>query len=312
MKRLRFILSAALIMVSTFIYAQNINEAGEAFNNGTGFLKAKKYALAIEEYSSCIEMCNDVGDDAYDLMKKAKSSLNIAYIGLGKAHYKAKKFDDALAAFNQVYESSLDDEKRDKAKSYIARVYNSKGLASYKAKKYEEAIANFDKSIKFDKTYLKAIFGKAIVYKKQVNVDLFKQMVDMLIEKGPATNKTVAKTVKMAKDFFRVEGGKAIQGGNLKLAINYLNTGFEYGPAKAKAYYFAAIAYNGLSQWSKAIKNANKAISLEKKNKSNIYFELGKAYEGLGKKAQAISSYKKVINGPNAEAAKHKITVELK
>ncbi len=313
MNKLRLILSAALIAFCGMVYAQDINEAGEALNNGNSFIKAKKFALAIEEYKNCIDLCNEIGDDAYELSEKAKTALNIAYIGLGKAQYKAKKFDDALAAFTTAYESETDEAKKKKTKAYIAKVLNSKGLALYKAKKYDEAIAVFDKSFENDETYVKAIYGKSLVYRKQGNIELFKAAVDQILEIGPAYDKkTVARTAKMVKGFFTAEGGKAIQSGKFKKATELLEMGFAYGPAKAQAHYFAAIAYNGIKNWNKAIENANKALALEKKSKSNINFELGKAYEGQGNKAKAIAAYRKVVDGANLDAAKHKINHELK
>ena len=92
---------------------------------------------------------------------------------------------------------------------------------------------------------------------------------------------------------------------NIDIALNY-----ESGDAQI--FYFATIANNGLSNWQKAIEFGNKALSFEQKSKSNLYFELGKAYEGIDNKSEACKAYKGVIDGPNQAAAQYKITQELK
>ena len=67
-----------------------------------------------------------------------------------------------------------------------------------------------------------------------------------------------------------------------------------------------------LPNWQKAIEFGNKAVNLEQKSKSKIYFELGKAYEGIGNKSEACNAYKKVTDGPNVAAAQYKVNTEFK
>jgi len=160
------------------------------------------------------------------------------------------------------------------AQQYLARVYNSKATGFYSAKKYTEALATFDKSLEYDATYVKAVYGKALVYRKQKNVEAFKATADQAIGMAPATNKTVAKMMSTASKFFIAEGGKALQASKFQKSVDMLNTGFAYKAGNAQAYYFAAIAYNGLKQWNNAIEAGNQSVTLEKKSKSNAYFEI--------------------------------------
>lgn len=312
MNRAKIILSIAFLWLSVFLFSQTINDAGEAFNSGGTYFKAKNFTSAITEYKKCIEICKNLGSDGDELLSKAQSSLTLSFLNLGTSYYKNKKFDNAIQAFNEAYNNASDSENKSAAKQYLSRVYNSKGTEFYSSKNYSEAIAAFDKSLEYDNKYIKAVYGKALVYRKQENINAFKTTVDKIIGMEPETDETVKKTKSIASGFFTAEGGKALQGGNFQNAIQMLNIGFEYENDDAQAYYFAAIAYNGLSRWDKAIEAANKAVQLEKKSKSNIYFELAKAYEGAGDLSQACKAYKNVLDGPNADAAKHKVTVELK
>lgn len=313
MNKLKLILSVVFLSVSVIVFAQTINEAGDAFNNGTAHLKAKNFTSAIEEYKKCIEICNGLDSDAaIDLLSKAETSLVLAYINQGKALYRAKKFDNAINSFQAAHDNATAADKKKASLQYLSRVYNSKGTTFYSGKKYTEAIAAFDKSLEYDAKYVKAVYGKALVYRKQGNVDAFKAEADKVIGMAPANNKTVVKTKSTASKFFIAEGGKALQASNFRKAVDMINTGFSYKSGNGQAYYFATIAYNGLKQWQKAIDAGKKGLTVEKNSKSNLHFEIAKAYEGAGNKDQACSFYKKVVDGPNVEAAKHKVTVELK
>ena len=95
-------------------------------------------------------------------------------------------------------------------------------------------------------------------------------------------------------------------------AVKYINDSFKYAPGNADAYYYLAIAYNKTKEFAKAVEAANKAISKKEGDKSDIYFELGKALEATGDTAGACDAYKKVTTGPNVDVAKYQITQTLK
>jgi tetratricopeptide (TPR) repeat protein len=293
-----------------------MNEAGQAFNEGLQKAKAKDYTAAIESYKSCVEICAGLGVEGEDLKGKAEAQIPIAFYKMGIEQYKAKKLDNAVTSFESAIknaEAINDESNANKSKKYLCRVYNLKGSGLYKAKKYDEAIAMFDKAKEYDEAYEKTYYSKSLVYRKQNNAELYKAEVDNLIAIGKEGSKTVAKAKSTAVKFFaNSQAGKAIQAGDFKKSIEMMETGAAYGQMNAQAYFFAAVSYNNLSQFAKAVEAGNKGIALEKKSKSNIYFELGKAYEGTGNKAKACSSYKSVIDGPNAEAAKYKVEQELK
>jgi len=101
MNKIKLILSVAFLSVTMVLFSQTINEAGEAFNNGGAHFKAKNYTSAIEEYTKCIELCNALGGEGDELLSKAESSLVLSYVNMGKAQYRAKKFDAAIIAISK-------------------------------------------------------------------------------------------------------------------------------------------------------------------------------------------------------------------
>ena len=74
----------------------------------------------------------------------------------------------------------------------------------------------------------------------------------------------------------------------------------------------SAIANLGLKKWDASIKASDKSLTLEKNNKSDIYFTLAQAYQGKGENSKACITFKKVKNGPNVKVAKYQITQVLK
>ena len=73
-----------------------------------------------------------------------------------------------------------------------------------------------------------------------------------------------------------------------------------------------ALAYNKQKKYADAISAANTGINLEAGDKSNLQFELGKAYEGKGDAANACTAYKAVVSGPNIKAAAFQVKEVLK
>lgn len=315
MNKIKLILSVAFLSLSSFLFAQTMNEAGEAFNNGIAAVKANDYVAAIKAYTECIDICSKLGDEGVDMKMKAESQIPEAYFKIGIGLYQAKKFDEAIINFQKSSDFALklnDNQNSDKALNYVARVYTTKGSAQYKAEDYDNAIASFDKAIQADVTYSKAYYSKGLVYNKQDKADEFKAAMDKVIELGPANDKTVEAAKSTVFKSFRADAGKALQAGNFKKSIEYIDIALNYEEGDAQILYFATIAYNGLSNWQKAIDFGKKAVELETKDKSKVYFELGKAYEGIDNKSEACSAYKKVTSGPNVAAAQHKIKNELK
>ena len=79
----------------------------------------------------------------------------------------------------------------------------------------------------------------------------------------------------------------------------------EYNYLETTAYYYQALSNNNLENWDEAISAAELGVKAEKEDKSNLYFELGRAYEGKGDATKACDAYKGVTSGPNVDAANY-------
>jgi tetratricopeptide (TPR) repeat protein len=107
-------------------------------------------------------------------------------------------------------------------------------------------------------------------------------------------------------------GIDAIKSKKYTEAVPNLQAAVSYPEINANAYYYLAVSCNELKKWNDAITAANQALTMDMKDTSATYFELGKAYEGLGKKNEACIAYKKVTSEQYKKSAEYQIQTVLK
>lgn len=309
------IFTTLFVSIAFLATSQTINEAGEKFNAGIEKSSAGDVAGAIQAYQETIGVCDQLGEEGADLKQKSEKQLGVLYLKSGLTNYKAKKFSEAekeLKTASDYAEKAGDAKTKATANGYIARVNYSKGLGLLKKKEVDKAKAALDEVLKYDPKYYKAYYGLALVYKAKKDPDNLLMAVQKVTEMGGDDSKTINKTKSIAGKYFLSAGSKALKAKDYNKAITDLNESVNYITPKASTYYYLAIANNSTSKWDAAVEAAKKGLEIETEDKSNLNFELGKAYEGKGDKANACSAYKNVISGPNAEAAKYKVETELK
>lgn len=308
-----------MILFTASVFAQSVEEAGAKYNEGNEFYKEKNYASAITSYEAALEIAVNTGADADDLKTSIEKQLLNSYYNEAIEKYKGGKFDAAIAMFEKTYAfgDQIDDNSKSKnAKSYIAKVRTSKGSSLLKKNKVDDALAEYTMAIEILPDYYKAYYGLMLVYKSQDDFVNMMASADKVIELGASDSKagkTVKKTKSTTSKALVNAGAKEIQNGNAKKAIEFINDSYKYDQGDANSYYYLTLAYNIEKNWSESISSAQKAISIEpEKDKSEIYFALGQAYEGSGDSANACTAYKSVTTGPNVDAAKYQMTQVLK
>ncbi len=317
LKKSLFLLSIVLFSMSVF--AQSVDEAGAKYNEGNSYYKEKNFADAVTAYESALKIANEAGADANDLKASIEKQLLNAYYANGKTLYKGAKFDAAIASFEKAYdlaEELGDSSKKKNSNSYIAKVRTSKGGSLLKKNKADEAFSEYTMAIEIYPTYYKAYYGLMLVYKSQNDMTKMMESADKVIELGEGNSKaakTLKKTKLTASKALVNAGAKEIQNGNGKKAIDNIQNSFKYLPGNSNAYYYLTLAYNMEKEWDAAITSAGNALAAEpEKDKSDVNFALGQAYEGKSDGAAACAAYKNVVSGPNVDAAKYQMTQVLK
>ena len=123
-----------------------------------------------------------------------------------------------------------------------------------------------------------------------------------VIEMG-GDDKVVAKSKGVAAKYFLSLSNEAVQKENYKEAAMMATKSIGYDYENPVAYYVQALSYNNFSSYAEAIKAVEGGLKAAGGDDSNLYFELGRAYEGKGDTQKACEAYGKVTDGPNVDAA---------
>lgn len=315
----RSLILFGMLIFTVGVMAQTVADAGSLYNEGNTFYKDKDYASAISSYESALKTADAVGGDAIDLKLKIEAQLAKAYYANAGVNYKAKKYNNAIDGYKKTadFASSIgDDDLAKKSTKNIAKVRTSKGADLLKDNKLDEALAEFGKSLEIYPTYYKTYYYQMLTYKSKDDMAKMMESADNAIKyagDNSKAQKTVKKVKSTASKALVNAGAKEIQREHPSEAIAYLNDSFKYSNTSCMPHYYLALAYSKEKKYEDAISSAQKALSIESdKDKSDVYFALGLAYEGKGDSANACSAYQKVTTGPNVEAAKYQMTQVLK
>ena len=315
MKNFRISLTVIFTVILSAAFSQDINQAGEMFNKGISAQQAEDYPGAIAAYQQALSICSQLGDAGADLGLKSEKQLALSHFSMGKKLFGEKKYDEALTQFGHASEYAqkiADDKTFDASHTYMAGINFALGNNLLKNENYDGAVEKYTLALQIKPDYYKAYYGLGLVYKKQENLPLMKENLDKAISMAGTDQKTIDNSKDAAATAFRNEGAKALQNSNYQAAADQLSTSIEYNQADPKTSYYLSVAYNGLKRWDDALTATVKALETETGDKSDIYFEVGKANEGKGDAAAACKAYKSVTTGVNVKAAVYQIEQVLK
>lgn len=313
MKNLTIILTVIIMAFSGGLVAQDLNAAGEAYNDGIGFAKENQLMEAIESYQDCADICKELGEVGEGLKVKAETQISSIYLKLGIDAYKAKTFDTAISLFELSADYANIIGKPGsvaKANNYIAVCHAAGGNALIKEKKYADAIGKFKTSLEYNPQFFKAYYGMAICYSKTDSTEALESSVKKVIELGEE-DKTVQKAENLAAKYFLKLSGNAIQKENYREASMMAKRSIEYNYLEPTAFYYQALSNNYMGNFDEAITAVQLGIKAKPEDESNLQFELGRAYEGKADNTKACEAYAKVVSGPNVDAAAYQRTTVL-
>ncbi len=315
MNKFKRLLTVLFFSFSIITFSQTINEAGNTLNDGINFNKGGDISSAIQSYNECVDICNLLGVEGDELKAQAQKQLVSLHYKEGISFYISKKYEEAINKFKisaKLAKETGDTKAVKKANNIIPKVYCSEGMTLLKGKKYADANLSFNKSIKLSPSYTKAFYGNVLVSKYQKHDDNIITAAKKIIDLGKDGDKYVNKSKSVIKKYFLASGTESLKKMDYINAFKDLSLSTNYGVVEADTYYYIALSNIGLKKWDDAIVSSNKAIELEKEDKSDFYFVLGKAYEGKADNTAACTAYKNVTSGPNVKAAKYQIEIVIK
>ena len=298
--------------LSMSVFAQEKNDAIALFNQGVEEMKAND-PNALATFEKCVAMCEQIGDSAADVKSKAITVIPDLYY---KKAYNLlmtdKKVNESVQAAKiamKVAEKYQDPNVKESTEKLMIQAYTTMASGYVSGKENEKAIQAFDSVLAINPAHTASLYNKALMYRGLDNSEKFTESIDLYIARLKESGDTskLEQANKVARDYFRIAGGKANQANKLTDALNSLNMALKYGSDNNVHYQLASV-YNKQKKFSQAAENAQKGLTLDAAGtpeaKAKYYYELGTAQAGLGKTGEACESLKNAMFGPFLQAAK--------
>ena len=292
-----FLLFTAAVLSAGVVFAQDINEATENYNNGAMELQMGNNEAAIGYFQTALEMAEALGDEGIDVATNCRNIIPAVYLSTAKDQIKAKNYDAAVEQLNKAIEAAGKYENADvtaDANELMPQVYVSKGNDFLQAKSFPEAEAAYRQALELDAANGMAAFrlGQALQQQNKVaeaeaayvqaaangqEKNANKQLSNMYVKLAQASNK--------AKKYEEV--------------IDYAAKSNQY-LENANAYRFAAGANQQLGKNAECIANYEKYLELSPnaKDAAGVKFTIAALYQQAGNKEKAKEFYQAVSTDP--------------
>ncbi|MFO7616779.1 MAG: tetratricopeptide repeat protein [Bacteroidales bacterium] len=296
--------------------AQDLAEATKIYNSALPLIKNDP-AGAIKSLNDCIAVCVTVGSEADSVKAAAQDKLPGAYFNLGNNQATAKELDKALESFNLAVKYGKEfntPEVVTRSSSALARIHYMQANSFLNAKDAEKAQASINKALELEPQNATAWLIQAFIYRDAENDEEFEKAIDSSSSFSKNPNE-FRQAQQAGLKYFLVKGSKLVNGNKHEAGAAALEKAVKFDQTSKDAMFFLAKAYNGLSNWDKAIEAANKGIELEEdtpEKEAKFFFEIGTAQKGKGDTSAACDSFKKAMVGQFTETAKYEIEVVLK
>lgn len=316
MKKVFYSLALLCFVFSSVVQAQDLNEVIKLFNDAAENTNKGEYQTAINDFEKVLELGAKIGDEANDLVGKAKEQLPVLYWQISAGYLKQKKFEEAIPSLEKTVEYATEFDNnaatRVRAEKMLPQVYTAVATQKFRDKNFEEAIAIFDKAIKVDPVYSKAFLGKGLAYAELENEKNMVEALEGAIKLAKAENdpKTVETALQKLVRYYTDLGDEELaeldpDEKDFTYAIEYYNKALAYDQSAADPNYKMAMIYNQQSDFDKAIEYGNRALETETVDVkiAAIQLELGNAYFNIAQYPKACEAYNKAMVGPIEEMA---------
>ena len=296
MKKIFLMLTAAALSAGV-MFAQDINQATENYNNGAMELQMGNNDAAITYFQTALEMAEALGQEGDEVAANCRNIIPAIYLSSAKEQIKAKNYDAAVEQLTKAIEAAGKYDAADvadDANELMPQVYMSKGNDFLNAKNFPEAEVAYNKALELNPANGMAYFRLGQVLASQNKVaeaeaaylqaaangqekNAYKQLSTIYVKLAQASNK--------AKKYEEV--------------VEYAAKSNQY-LENANAYRFAAGAYQQLGKNAECIANFEKYLELSPnaKDAAGVKFTIAALYQQGGDKAKAKEYYQAVSTDP--------------
>lgn len=297
-----FLLFTAAAMSAGVMFAQDLNQATENYNNGAMELDMGNKEAALTCFQTALTMAEALGEEGAELAANCKNIIPNVMLSVAKDLIKAENYDGAAEQLNKTVETAElygAEEVIADAKELIPSVYLSKGNSLLKAKDVTGATAAFQQVLAVDPTNGMAslLLGQAL--NAQGKVAEAEAAYLQAAENGQEANakKQLSRMyLKLAQTALK---GKKSQDAydNAVKANSFLED--------ANAYKIAASAAQQLGKNADCIANYEKYLEVKPNanDAAGVKFTIAALYQQAGNKAKAKEYYQMVANDPQYGAS---------
>ncbi|MCX6224332.1 MAG: hypothetical protein NTV01_06210 [Bacteroidia bacterium] len=296
--------------------AQDVNEAVTAYNTALQVMTTDP-AAAVKSLESCIEICKKIGAPADSVKTAARAKFAETYYNLAINQAKEKNLDGAIVNFKEALKFAGETNNTEVIKRTtpaLVRIYAMQANSYLTQKDAVKAQETLNLALQVDTLNVTVWLVQMKIFQDADNAAGVESAIQkcMTISKNPNETRQAQQS---GVKYFLTKGSKAVIANKFDEGATNLEKALSYDETNKDVLAYLAKAYNGLSQWDKAIEAANKGIAIEEdvpEKEAKFWFEVGLAYKGKGDKTNACASFKKAMVGQYLENAKYEIDVDLK
>ena len=297
-----FLLFTAAVLSAGMMFAQDINEATENYNNGAMELQMGNNEAAIAYFESALQMAEALGEEGAEVAANCKNIIPAVYLSSAKSLIKAENYDAAVEQLNKAIEVAGKYEAPDVAEdanALIPQVYLSKGNGFLQEKNFPEAEAAYKQAIELDATNGMAYFRLGQALASQNKVEEAEAAYVQAAANGQEKNAN-----KQLSNMFVKLAQAASKAKKYQETIDYAAKSNQY-LENANAYRFAASASQQLGKNQDCIANYEKYLELSPnaKDAAGVKFTIAALYQQAGDKVKAKEYYQAVSTDPQYGAA---------
>lgn len=292
-----FLLFTAAALSAGMVFAQDINQATENYNNGAMELNMGNNDAAITYFLTALEMAEALGEEGAEVAANCRNIIPAIYLSSAKEQIKAENYDMAVEQLNKAIEAAgkyENPEVADDANALMPQVYLSKGNGFLQAKNFPEAEVAYQKAIELDATNGMAYFRLGQVLASQNKVAEAEAAYVQAAANGQEKNAN-----KQLSTMFVKLAQAASKAKKYQETIEYAAKSNQY-LENANAYRFAASASQQLGKNADCIANYEKYLELSPnaKDAAGVKFTIAALYQQGGDKAKAKEYYQMISTDP--------------
>jgi tetratricopeptide (TPR) repeat protein len=301
---------ATLVVALGTVSAQDLAAVTELYNSGAEAISVDK-ASALSSFEQALKLAEALGEEGQEIVANCKNIIPNLKLSLAKDLVKESKFDEAIAALQDVQKVAEAYEAFsvvDEAAGLIPQIKLSKANSLYKAKDFDGAAAAFKEILDADPTDGNAAFFMGAALLSGGKNDEAKAAFETA-----AANGQEAKANKQLGNIYLKEASAALKAKKFADAVSAAVKANEYAP-NAQALQVAGQASQLAGKNNDAIKYFEQYLEAAPTaaNAGAIAYTVGALYQTAKNNAKAKEFYTKALSDPKYGAEAKKMLDALK